>query len=58
VSVEAVQWPDSCLGIPQPGRVCAQVIIPGYRIVFSYRQQLYEVHTDNFGDLVYWFQLN
>jgi hypothetical protein len=58
VSVEAVQWPDSCLGIPQPGRVCAPVIIPGYRIVFSYRQQLYEVHTDNSGDLVYWFQLN
>jgi hypothetical protein len=55
--VEAVQWPDTCLGIPQPGIVCAPVIVPGYRIILGYSGQRYEVHTDQLGDIIYWFPL-
>ena len=54
-SVEAVQWTDTCLNIPQPGRVCASMIVPGYRIILGYSGQRYEVHTDQLGDIVYWF---
>lgn len=56
-SVEAVTWNDACLGIPQPGQVCAAVRVPGYRIVLGYDGQRYEVHTDQLGDIVYWFPL-
>ena len=56
-AVEAVQWTDTCLGIPQPGRVCASMIVPGYRIILGYSGQRYEVHTDQLGDIVYWFPL-
>lgn len=31
-SLQAVTWPDSCLGIPQDGETCADVLTPGYRI--------------------------
>jgi hypothetical protein len=57
IGVEAVQWPDTCLGIPQPGVVCAPAIVPGYRIILGYSGQRYEVHTDQLGTIVYWFPL-
>jgi len=30
LSFEPVAWPDACLGVSAPGRVCAQVITPGW----------------------------
>ncbi|MCS7040427.1 MAG: hypothetical protein NZP34_12545, partial [Caldilineales bacterium] len=32
VAVEEAEWPDACLGLAGPDEVCAQVIVPGYRI--------------------------
>lgn len=46
VSVEAVTWPDACLGIAIEGLFCAQVQTPGYRIVLRADDALYEYHTD------------
>ena len=46
VSVEAVDWPDTSLGNPQPGMFYAQVITPGYKILLSANDQLFEYHTD------------
>ncbi len=46
VSVEAVDWPDTSLGCPQPGMMYAQVITPGYRVVLKAEGQEYEYHTD------------
>jgi hypothetical protein len=34
-SLEAVDWPDSCLGLAIEGEGCAEVITPGYRIVLG-----------------------
>ncbi|MHB1448247.1 MAG: hypothetical protein ACYCX1_03770 [Bellilinea sp.] len=51
VSVDAVDWPDACLGVPTPG-ACAQVITPGYRIILSVSGQSYEFHTNQDGSLV------
>ncbi len=32
LSLEAVDWPDPCLGLPQDGEACADVVTPGYLI--------------------------
>lgn len=45
-SVEAVDWPDSSLGCPQPGMTYAQFITPGYRVLLEVDGQAYEMHTD------------
>ena len=52
VSVEEVEWPDSCLGVAQPDVVCAQVITPGYRVILENRAQIYEFHTNADGSQV------
>ena len=44
-SVEAVQWPDSSLGCPQPGMMYLQVITPGFRVVLEAEGQVYEYHA-------------
>jgi hypothetical protein len=31
-SKEAMQWPDSCLGLAEEGEACLQVVTPGFRI--------------------------
>jgi hypothetical protein len=50
--IEPVMWSDSCLGINQPGMMCAQVITPGYRIILSTPKGDIEVHTDRSGRAV------
>jgi hypothetical protein len=37
VSVEPVNWPDTCLGVYHPGQACAAVMTPGWRIVLHAR---------------------
>jgi len=44
--VEAVEWPDASLGCPEPGKVYAQVVTPGYRIVLEAQGGSYEYHAD------------
>lgn len=43
-SLEAREWSDSCLGLPEDGEACLDVITPGYLIVlgdgFSYRTDM------------------
>jgi hypothetical protein len=46
-SLEAVEWPDTSLGCPQPGMMYAQVITPGYRILLVAGDQVYEYHSDH-----------
>lgn len=55
-SVETVQWSDTCLGVHLPGQVCAQAIIPGYRIIFTANNRRFEAHTNQDGSVVYWFE--
>lgn len=50
VSVKAVQWPDSCLGLAQSGEVCAEMIVPGYQIILQVGSNTYEIHTDQSGE--------
>jgi hypothetical protein len=57
LNVTAVEWSDTCLGIQSPGQVCAPAIIPGYRIILRIGNQLFEAHTDELGNTVYWVPL-
>lgn len=43
---QAVDWRDSSLGCPEPGRMYLQVITPGYRVVLQAAGQSYEYHTN------------
>jgi hypothetical protein len=52
LSLERVEWPDSCLGAAAEGEVCAQVITPGYRIVLKTIDKQYVAHTDESGKAV------
>ena len=49
VSVEAVQWPDTSLGCPQPDKMYAQVVVPGYRIILEAGGQTYDYHSAGAG---------
>lgn len=49
VSVEKVDWPDSCLGVPDPLELCAQMITPGYRIALDANGQQVIYRTDETG---------
>jgi len=53
VAVEAVDWPDTSLGCPEPGMMYAQVITPGYKILLSYAGETYEYHSDKGDHAVY-----
>jgi hypothetical protein len=47
VSSTSVQWPDSCLGLPEPDEVCDQLVTPGYKVVLSLDGETYTYHTDS-----------
>ncbi len=46
ISTEAVTWPDSSLGNPEPGMVYLQVLTDGYRVILQHATTRYEYHTD------------
>jgi hypothetical protein len=56
VHAEAVDWPNSSLGCPQPGMAYLQVITPGYRLVLAAgavsAEFRAEYHTDAGGRFV------
>jgi hypothetical protein len=52
VSIEAVDWPDSCLGISSPEARCATAITPGYRMVWEVKGKRYTYHTNAEGTAV------
>lgn len=55
---EQVEWPDACLGLPEEGEACAQVITPGWRAVVQAEGNRYELRSDETGNVVRWQQLN
>jgi hypothetical protein len=52
VSVEAVDWTDSCLGLGGAAESCLQAITPGYRIMLDAAGVQYEARTDADGTVV------
>jgi len=52
VSTEAVDWPDSCLGVTVEGFACSQVVTSGFRIVLEANGKQVEYHTNQDGSVV------
>lgn len=52
VSADLVEWPDSCLGVAQPGMACLEVITPGARVVLKVDGMTYEYHTNADGSAI------
>lgn len=46
VDVTEETWTDQCLGAGRPGDLCAQALVPGYRVTLRATGRLYEYHTD------------
>ncbi len=46
ISIEKVDWPDTSLGYPEEGKMYAQVLTPGFRIVLKALNKSYEYHSD------------
>ncbi|MFA7248702.1 MAG: hypothetical protein WC273_03650 [Dehalococcoidia bacterium] len=54
VRVDAVDWPDGCLGVALPGRACTQVITPGFRVLLRYDTgSTHEMRTGRAGALAW-----
>lgn len=49
---EEVTWPDGCLGVYEPNTECTQMLVPGYRLIFTYTGQTITVHTNLTGATV------
>src|SRR5512133_705418 len=52
LNAEAVEWNNGCLGVQMPGRMCTQMITPGYKVTLESGGQQYEFHTNQAGSLV------
>ncbi|SNB75797.1 hypothetical protein [Thermoflexus hugenholtzii] len=50
IAWEPVDWPDAALGCPEPGKVYAQIITPGYVVFLEARGETFRVHTDRTGE--------
>jgi hypothetical protein len=51
ISVEAVQWPDGCLGIHLPGQACAMHVVDGYKVVLEAGGYTYDYRTNADGSM-------
>jgi hypothetical protein len=55
IAVEAVDWPDACLGVYTADMMCAAVVTPGYRVILAVDGAQYEYHTNHDGSFVQLF---
>jgi len=51
-SIEQMDWPNGCLGLPEPDEVCTEVITPGWLLVFSAEGQEYRFRVDQTGTVI------
>lgn len=49
---EEVTWPDTSLGVREPGQMYAQVLTPGYRVTLRIGEDRYVYHTDRHTQVV------
>ena len=51
-SIEQTDWPNGCLGLPEPEEVCTEVVTPGWLLVFSAEGQEYRFRVDQTGTVI------
>jgi hypothetical protein len=52
VRYQAVEWNDACLGVLQPGVICAMKKVPGYKVILWQGGYEFEAHTNQDGSNV------
>ena len=52
VHTEKIVWPNTSLGCPKSGMMYAQVMIPGFQIIFEYEDNSYPIHTNKDGSRI------
>jgi hypothetical protein len=50
--VEKMDWPNSCLGLPQGDEVCTEAITPGWLLTFKINDQEYRYRVDKTGTVI------
>lgn len=55
-SIEQRQFSDACLGLAEPGELCAQVIVEGWLVDAVVNGEPYEIRVSNDGQTVRWQQ--
>lgn len=50
VSVESVEWRNSCLGCQLPKQNCLMVITPGFRVTLESGGKTYYIHSNHTGE--------
>ena len=50
--VEAKDWPNACLGLPQGDEVCAEAITPGWLLTFNIDGQEHKYRVDKTGTII------
>ena len=48
--LQPITWPDSCLGIANPGESCSMIETPGFKVTLSVGKTNYTYHTDLTGE--------
>lgn len=51
-SIEQMEWPDGCLGLPEQDEVCTQAVTPGWLLVFTADGQEYRFRADQTGTVI------
>lgn len=51
-NLEKMDWPNSCLGLPEGDEVCAEVITPGWLLTFNIDNQVYRYRVDTTGTVI------
>lgn len=52
ISYEHTKWPNTCLGLAEPGELCAEVITYGWQVVLRAEGEQYVFRTDETGKTV------
>ena len=51
-SIQDMEWPNGCLGLPEEAEVCTEAITPGWLLVFKANGQEYRFRIDRTGTVV------
>jgi hypothetical protein len=51
-NLEKMDWPDSCLGLPEADEACAEVITPGWLLIFNIDGQEYRFRANEIGTVI------
>lgn len=50
--VEQMDWPNSCLGLPEEGEACTDVITPGWLVIYSINGQEFRYRVNDTGTVI------